>query len=84
MLEFFKELEQKETRLQNTGAENVKHYTLINNSGYTFDKNGVHYDLRHWLNCYGADVDHYTLYSAETGFKTFDTFEQAIDYIAMI
>lgn len=38
------------------GVEDVKPYTLINNYGWTFTKNGKHYDLRRWVNCYGADL----------------------------
>lgn len=69
--------------LQNAGAENVQGYCLVNNNGYTFNKNGCKYDLRHWLNCYGCDVDYYTLFEKTTT-RMFDTFEQAIEYIAQI
>ena len=38
------------------GVTNVKPYYLINNWGWTFEKGGKHYDLRRWVNCYGADL----------------------------
>lgn len=38
------------------GVEDVKSYTLVNNYGFTFVKNGKHYDIRRWKNCYGADL----------------------------
>ena len=43
------------------GIENVEYYGLINNYGYHFKLKGFEYDLRHWLNCYGADVDDWSL-----------------------
>lgn len=83
MLEFIEKLKKQKEQLQNAGAENIKGYTLVNNSGYTFNKNGIYYDLRHWINCYGVEVDYYEL-SIRNSYKKFMTFEQAIDYIAMI
>ena len=38
------------------GISNVNSYTLVNNWGWTFEKNGKHYDLRRWVNCYGVDL----------------------------
>ena len=38
------------------GVSNVKYYTLVDNWGWTFEKNGLHYDLRRWVNCYGVDL----------------------------
>lgn len=38
------------------GVSNVKYYTLVYNWGWTFEKNGLHYDLRRWVNCYGVDL----------------------------
>jgi hypothetical protein len=38
------------------GATNIDGYVLINNDGYTFEKDGVRYDARFWRNCYGAEV----------------------------
>lgn len=37
------------------GVSEVEYYTLINNYGATFKKNGKKYDLRRWANCYGVD-----------------------------
>lgn len=47
--------------LKEKGFKNVNSYVLINNEGCTFECGSVKYDLRHWLNCYGCDVDYYTL-----------------------
>lgn len=38
------------------GVTDVKPYTLVNNWGCTFVKNGKHYDVRRWINCYGVDL----------------------------
>lgn len=48
------ELEKKLSGLE--GLSEIKHYTLVNNYGCTFVKNGKHYDLRRWINCYGVDL----------------------------
>ena len=47
--------------LKNIGCEDIKYYALVNNDGLTFYKNNIKYDLRHVVNCYGADCDYYTL-----------------------
>lgn len=39
------------------GCENIEHYTLVNNTGYTFTRTDIKYDVRHWRNCYGAELD---------------------------
>lgn len=38
------------------GISEVKPYTLINNWGCTFIKNGEKHDMRRWINCYGVDA----------------------------
>lgn len=43
------------------GATDIKSYLLINNSGYEFIIKGVKYDLRHWRNVYGCEVDYYRI-----------------------
>lgn len=75
MIELLKELEEQKEQLQNAGAENIKHYTLVNNDGYSFFKNEVVFDLRHW-----GSIDFWTI-SSVNGFLEFNTFEQAVDYI---
>lgn len=42
--------------LEKHGCENIDTYTLISNYGATFTLNGIKYDLRHWVNCYGVYV----------------------------
>ena len=49
------------------GFKNFKWYSLINNYGYSFDYLDDHFDLRHWLNCYGENVDYWTIYTRELG-----------------
>lgn len=80
MFDFIKKKEQEQKQLEQAGAENITSYFLVNNSGYKFEKNGKRYDLRHWLNAYGCDVDYYTI-STDDGTKTADTYEQAIQII---
>ena len=38
------------------GVKKVEPYSLINNWGVRFTKNGKSYDLRRWVNCYGCDL----------------------------
>lgn len=45
--------------LKKHGAQEIRYYSLINNSGYVFTLDGSRYDLRHWRNIYGVEVDHY-------------------------
>lgn len=50
----YKEIEEKLKAIE--GVSNVKYYALVSNWGWTFEKNGKHYDLRRWENCYGEDL----------------------------
>lgn len=68
----------KETALKSIGCKDINRYDLVNNYGYTFTKDGVKYDLRHWLNCYGEAVDYWELSKVE---KCFDTFKDVIEFI---
>lgn len=71
----------KKEKLKQACCEFIEMYNLINNYGYHFEKNGKRYDLRHWLNCYGEEVDYYTLACVGTN-KIFQTFDEAVEYIA--
>ena len=84
----------KEELLKSIGCEDVKSYMLVNNYGYTFVKSGFKFDLRHWLNCYGADVDYWLLdgynqvtkqYASLDGssYKHFDKFEDAFEFLKL-
>lgn len=56
-----KDIDEKiEEMLRQEGAENIRHYSLVSNSGFAFDLNGEHYDLRHWRNVYGCEVDYWS------------------------
>ncbi len=71
-------MKDQEKLLIEAGCENVRPYTLINNYGFTFTKNGTKYDLRHWQNVYGAEVDFWDI----SGLKgAFNTFEAALEII---
>ena len=80
---------EREEDLENIGCENVEVYLLVNNYGYTFTKGNNKYDLRHWLNCYGCDVNYWSLDAHDKNTKdfvkleksTFDTIEQALEFI---
>ena len=48
------------------GVTNIKHYLLVNNEGYTFEYRGFKFDLRHWRNCYGVEMNNYSLMSNAT------------------
>lgn len=48
---------QADVLLQNIkNIKNIKSYTLINNYGWTFTKNGKKHDLERVANMYGADL----------------------------
>lgn len=47
--------------LESKNVTNIKYYSLINNSGYTFEYRGIRFDLRHWRNVYGAECNFYSL-----------------------
>lgn len=70
--------------LKNAGCENIEYYMLVNNDGFKFFKNDIKYDLRHVVNCYGADCDYYALHALTEGINlyiTFNSFEKALNYI---
>ena len=83
---------EKEEVLEQAGCENVEIYMLVNNYGYTFTKGDVKFDLRHWLNCYGAEVNYWSLDGHNKNTKdyvrldksTFDTFDEALEFIKTI
>lgn len=50
------------SKLESMGLSKISSYMLINNYGFTFEYKGQRYDLRHWLNCYGASVDSWELF----------------------
>ena len=54
-------MEKIKAMLESKNVTNIKHYTLVNNSGYTFEYKGVKFDLRHWRNCYGVEMNCYSL-----------------------
>ena len=56
---FEKEVKEVEI-IKKYGGYDIKHYTLINNYGYTFKIGKLSFDARHWLNCYGVDVNYWT------------------------
>ena len=41
------------------GGKVLEHYSLVSNYGTVFELNGKRHDARHWLNCYGAEVNHW-------------------------
>lgn len=45
-----------ETLKTDKAISDIKPYTLINNYGVTFTKNGKKYDIRRWANLYGANM----------------------------
>lgn len=86
-------IDEKLELLKSIGCENVDSYMLVNNYGYTFTKGDLKFDLRHWLNCYGADVNYWSLdahnilytkdyVKLEKG--TFNTFDDAVEFIKIL
>ena len=56
------ELKKAKEIIENNGGVIVKDYTLINNYGVTFELNEIPYDARHWINCYGCEVNYYEVH----------------------
>lgn len=44
----------------------VKNYMLSSNYGYDITYKGHRFDLRHWLNLYGVDVDYWSIWGITT------------------
>jgi hypothetical protein len=42
------------------GGTIVDSYSLVSNYGYMVEVDGKRYDIRHWLNVYGASCDIWT------------------------
>lgn len=62
LLETIRKQEEKERDIiKRHGGTNIEHYDLINNEGYTFNIGVVRVDARHWRNCYGADVNFWSV-----------------------
>lgn len=82
----------RENDLRNAGCEKVDSYTLVNNSGYTFIKGDLKFDLRHLLNVYGEDVNYWSLDAHHINTKeyvklnksTFENFDEALEFIKTI
>ena len=47
--------------LKKHNCTNIKPYNLVNNSGCTFELNGIEFDARHWKNVYGTNVDYWDI-----------------------
>lgn len=83
--EFMFESDRIKIALEESGCENINDYSLINNYGFTFKKKGNRYDLRHWLNVYGASVDFWEIHALDTK-ESFEgkTLEEALEEIKNI
>lgn len=81
--------DKEELTLNEIGCNDVKFYMLCNNDGYTFNSKDktTKYDLRHWANNYGVEVDYWTVSSKaqeDKGYdhyKRFDEFADAVEYL---
>ena len=71
----YNEIEQ----LKNIGCEEIKQFTLINNYGYKFRKNGYQHTLSHYLKDNGEDVNYWTIWR-----KVFTSFEDALEFIKQL
>lgn len=45
--------------IKSFGGSHITSYSLINNYGYKFKIGDKDCSIRHWLNCYGCDVDYW-------------------------
>lgn len=74
-------IDKEQKAIEKVGCQNVKCYCLADNYGYTFEKCNTEYDLRHWLNCYGVDVDYWTI-SSKDAYIQVDTLADALELIS--
>lgn len=51
----------EEKIITEAGGIVIEKYNLVNNHGIVFELDGDRYDARHWLNCYGADCNFWTV-----------------------
>ena len=63
------------------GVTDIKTYTLVNNYGAYFKKDGVKFDLRRWANCYGADCGWGVSVQGHKG-ASCTTYDECIQFIA--
>lgn len=49
----------EERIIESFGGTDIIGYTLINNYGYKFKIHEKECSVRHWLNCYGCDVNYW-------------------------
>ena len=68
--------------LQRMLFDDVEEYSLINNWGFSFNHNGVFYDLRYWANCYGVALNYFDLMGLwKTKTPAFHTLDEAFKFI---
>ena len=56
-----KMFEKEREVILNNNFEIVKEYSLVNNYGYIVKVNNNEYDLRHWRNIYGAEINYWEI-----------------------
>lgn len=66
-------------QLKEIGCTEIKQFTLINNYGYKFRKNGFQHTLTHYLKDNGEDVDYWTI-----SLKIFTNFNDALDFVKQL
>lgn len=54
-------LQKERDAILSSGFEIVDDYSLVNNYGYKIKLNNTEYDLRHWKNIYGIEVDYWSV-----------------------
>lgn len=66
-------------QLKEIGCTEIKQFTLINNYGFKFRKNGFQHTLTHYLKDNGEDVNYWTIWS-----KVFTNFNDALDFVKQL
>lgn len=66
-------------QLKEIGCTEIKKFTLINNYGFKFRKNGFQHTLTHYLKDNGEDVDYWTI-----SLKIFTNFNDALYFIKQL
>lgn len=58
-MNILKEMAIEESKIKKCGFEIIGYYNLVSNYGFKIKLNNQEYDLRHWKNCYGAEVNYW-------------------------
>lgn len=60
-MKIFESMKKEKEIIESYEVEIIGAYSLVSNYGYKIKFKNKEYDLRHWLNCYGAEVNYWEI-----------------------